>query len=63
MAKISTSREMRLEVLKIAANITCQLKDPKISTVETARQMLAFVDGHEEDIDSEEKSSPRLVRA
>lgn len=37
-------RQMRLECIKIAANIVIQLKDPKISVVGLSRQFMAFID-------------------
>lgn len=36
-------RQTRLECLKIAATIKCQMKDSRVSTVELATQFYAFV--------------------
>lgn len=36
-------RQTRLECLKIAATIKCQMKDDKIATVDLAKQFYAFV--------------------
>lgn len=44
-------RMLRLDCLKIAANLVCQLADPKISALDLARQYFAFViedDGKED---------------
>jgi len=42
---ISGARAMRLECIKIAASVVCQLKDPKISVVSLAGSFMAFIDG------------------
>ena len=47
--KSNTSRAMRLECLRIAANVVGQLKDTKISVVDTAKAFYAFVEGPAED--------------
>ena len=50
MANIN-GRQMRLECIKIAANIVIQLKDPKISVVGLARQFMGFIDATNGDED------------
>lgn len=47
----ASSRAMRLECLRIAANVVSQLKDNKISVVDTAKAFHAFVEGDQAEDD------------
>lgn len=63
-SKGTSGRALRLECLRIAANIVIQLKDPKLSVVELAERFHGFVNRDEAaefgeaDLDSDAAPSP-----
>ena len=59
--KNASDRELRLECLKIAANVVAQLKDSKVSVVETAMAFYKFVDSEALDEAGNDAGSNRGV--
>lgn len=56
-----TERTLRLECLKISANVVCQLKDPKVSVVDTAKAYFTFLNQTNDPVENED-NVPRPFR-
>lgn len=56
--KNQTERQLRLECLRIAANVVCQLKDPKLGVVDTASAFFKFVDEGPAEADANGNAMP-----
>ena len=58
MQRDKTEQALRLECLKIAANVVCQLKNDHISVVDLAKSYVAFLHADDgEDYDDEDDAA------
>jgi hypothetical protein len=58
-ARNASTRQMRLECIKVAANVVCQMKDPKISVIEQAKAYMTFIDQKGDEVEADDDDEAR----